>query len=82
MSPRHYRYDAKSVTKLRKTNERNEYFYFFFNYFILSYDLLFFEGDVCLSVFFDLVEEYGLFLTIKIGRDETMIIATEKNMMK
>ena len=29
-----------------------------------------------------LVEEYGLFLTIKIGRDETMIIATEKNMMK
>lgn len=37
---------------------------------------------MCLSVFFDLVEEYGLFLTIKIGRDETMIIATEKNMMK
>ena len=55
---------------------------FFFNYFILSYNLLFFEGDVCLSVFFGLVEEYGLFLTIKIGSDETMIIATEKNMMK
>lgn len=55
---------------------------FFFNYFILSYNLLFFEGDVFICVFFDLVEEYGLFLTIKIGRDETMIIATEKNMMK
>ena len=37
---------------------------------------------MCLSVFFGLVEEYVLFLTIKIGRDETMIIATEKNMMK
>ena len=40
--------------------------------------MLFFEGDVCLSVFFGLVEEYGLFLTIKIGRDETMFIAAEK----
>ncbi len=38
---------------------------FFFNYFILSYNLLFFEGDVFICVFFDLVEEYGLFLTIK-----------------
>ena len=38
----------------------------------------FFEGDVFVCVFFDLVEEYGLFLTIKIGRDERMFIAAEK----
>lgn len=47
--------------QMKGTNISN----FFFNYFILSYNLLFFEGDVFICVFFDLVEEYGLFLTIK-----------------